>query len=74
MIINRRVITFGAFYLLISLAGTFGAYVTKGELVAIGTMLFAALFALPTFRCVLQLESKRLKREHHEFQQTEGTL
>ena len=72
MRINRRLTTFGIFYLLTSLAGTFGAYATKGAPVAIGTMIFAALFALPTFRFVLQLESKRLKREHNGLQQTEG--
>lgn len=60
---SRRILAFVIAYLLISVAGTVGAYLTKGAASAFGTMAFMTLFLTPMFGWVQQLERRRGERE-----------
>lgn len=69
ILFSRRIAIFGVFYLLTNAAATIGAYVTQGPAEAFGMMVFTALFALPAFSLVQELESKRVARERNELEQ-----
>lgn len=61
-IVSRRILAFAFAYLLIGIAGMVGAYLTQGAASAFGTMAFMTLFSLPTFKCVHELEKRRVER------------
>lgn len=63
---SRRIVAFAVAYLLISAAGTVGAYLTQGAASAWGTMVFTVLFFLPMFGWVQELESRRVERERSQ--------
>lgn len=63
---SRRILTFAIAYLLISVAGSVGAYLTKAAASAFGTMAFMTLFFLPMFGWVQELERRRVERERSQ--------
>ena len=74
LIASRRLLSFAVAYLLIGVAGIVGAYLTQGAASAFGTLAFVTLFSLPVFKCVHDLEKRRVERERRQCASQPGSV